>query len=172
MLTGMTRRPTSRANLPERNDAHRTRELDPKPASPEFTARFQNIRYGCSGKHKRNPYIYAVSPYHGSDTDCSLCDEHAGFQKTDLTRVPLLFRRAELAGLAGSLIWTVDDNGWIYELMSTNVGLNEWHGYPLLPTDSFAKQVWMRFDDWANRCGNNKDQNAASRCAQFYGFKK
>lgn len=168
----MTRRPTSRANLPVRDDAHRTRELDPNPASPDFAARFTDIRYGCSGKHKRNPYIYNISPYHGRDIDRSLCDEHADFQKSDMVRIPLLFRRAELSGLAGSLIWTVDDNGWIYELMSTNVGLNEWHGYPLLPTDSFARQVWVRFDDWATHLGIKADRETARRCAQYYGFRR
>ncbi|TWB10753.1 hypothetical protein FBZ89_13222 [Nitrospirillum amazonense] len=54
--------------------------------------------------------------------------------------------------------------------MSTNTGLNEWHGYPLLPTDSFAKQVWERFANWAIRSGAQADRDAADRCANFYGF--
>jgi hypothetical protein len=167
----MTKKPTTRANLPKRDNAHRSRRLDPNPAAPDFAARFMGIRYGCHGKHKRNPYAYGVAPYRGTDTDRSLCDEHAGFSQSDMARIPALFLRAERAGLAGNLIWTVDDTGWVYELMSTNVGLNEWHGYPLLTTDPFARQVWERFANWANQHGNQADRDAAGRCAQFYGFR-
>lgn len=132
---------------------------------------FKDIKYECSGKHKRNPYLYGVDPYRGNDTDRSLCDEHAGFLKCDIKRIPDLFRRSRLARLAGNLIWTIDDTGWMFELMSTNVGLNEWHGYPLLPNDPFARQVWVRFDDWARKDGQQADRNAAERCAILYGFR-
>lgn len=167
----MKKRPSSRAELPVRDDAHRKRQLDPTPAAPTLASRFTDIRYGCYGKHKRNPYLYGVAPYHGTDTDRSLCDEHAGFLQSDMVRIPSLFLRAKLAGLAGNLIWTVDDTGWVFELMSTNVGLNQWHGYPLLPNDPFARQVWARFDNWAKQCGDQVDREAAGRCANFYGFR-
>jgi hypothetical protein len=168
----MARKPTARDKQPERHDTYRTRWLDPNPAAADFSTRFAGIQYRCYGKHKRNPYLYCVSPYHGTDVDRSLCDEHAGFVKSDMIRIPLLLRRAELAGLAGNLIWTVDDTGWIYELMSTNVGLNEWHGYPLLLRDPFARQVWERFFEWANQYGDRRDRDAAECCAQFYGFRR
>lgn len=169
----MSKRPT-RASLPQRDDSHRTRELT-SDLSPESSAlRFNRIRYGCSGKHKSNPYIYKVDPYRGSDSDRVLCDAHAGFTKEDMqqTRITALFSRAEAACLFGNLIWTVDDSGWIYELRPTNRDQNEWHGYPVLPSDAFAQQVWVRFSTWSDRLGSVDDKAAAQKCALMYGFKK
>lgn len=165
-------KPPKRADLPQRDDARRKRWLEPNPRGAAFLDRFVGIRYGCSGKHKSNPYHYDVAPYHGKDSDRSLCDAHTGFTKPDLARVPFLFGRAKQAGLAGNLIWTVDDTGWIYELQVTNAGQNEWHGYPVLPSDPFAQQIWDRFSDWALQHGSAGDQDAAKACALLYGLRK
>lgn len=126
-------KPPRRSELPDRNDSYRERWLTDDVSPQALAHRFHGIRYGCYGKHKANPYIYGVEPYRGPDSDRTLCDDHAGFNKADLSRIPALFARAHAAGLAGNLIWSVDDNGWIYELQITNTGLNEWHGYPMLP---------------------------------------
>lgn len=140
--------------------------------SPEILdAHFNGIRYGCSGKHKANPYLYGVDPYRGPDSDRSLCDTHAGFTKADEKRIGALFDRAKMAGLIGNLMWTVDDTGWIYELQVTNQVQNEWHGYPLLPNDVFAPQIWMRFSIWANQHGSAADREAARNSALLYGIK-
>jgi len=165
----MTRRP-SRGHLPERDDTHRKRSLMVNPSRQDADERFINIKYECYGKHKANPYLYSAAPYHGTDSDRTLCDEHAQFQNTDIQRIPSLLGRARDAPLFGNLIWTIDDNGWIYELAVTNSGHNTWHGYPLLPRDRFARQVWERFDDWAAKRGGDQDRLAARHCASLYGF--
>ncbi|MBZ9939467.1 hypothetical protein LB518_24495 [Mesorhizobium sp. BR1-1-16] len=88
-----------------------------------------------------------------------------------MLRIPALLKRAQEAGLMGNLIWSVDDNGWIYELQVTNTGLNDWHGYPMLPSDPFARPVWLRFREWAAQHGNQVDRDAAHSCALRYGLK-
>lgn len=160
----------SRNHLPQRNDTNRKRWLANDLSLEALAARFQAIRYGCSGKHKSNPYLYDVEPYRGGDSDRSLCDTHANFRKSDFPRIPTLLVRAKAAGLVGNLIWSVDDTGWIYELQTTNETQNDWHGYPVLPGDTFARQVFVRFATWAGTHGSVADQNAAESCALLYGL--
>lgn len=90
--------------------------------------------------------------------DRTYCDGHAGFTPVDLSRIPTLLKRGILAGLwreggaadePPDMLWTIDDNGWIYELPITNAGTAQYHGYPLLPSDAFAKQVIEVYSAWA-----------------------
>lgn len=164
-------KPPARRPLPRRDDSRRKRWLATDPSSAEITARFHAIKYVCYGKHKANPHLYDVDPYRGQDSDRTLCDDHAVLGKHDLVRIPALFGRAAAARLFGNLIWTIDDTGWIYELAVTNRVRNEWHGYPLLKDDTFARQVWDRFRRWAAVSGAPTDQTAAKSCALLYGLK-
>lgn len=164
-------KPPSRKPLPRRDDSRRKRWLAPAPTPEEVAARFRNIRYICYGKHKANPHLYGSEPYRGPDSDRTLCDDHAGFLRNDLARIPALLERAAAARLIGNLIWTVDDTGWIYQLELTNSVQNEWHGYPLLPSDAFAYQVWKRFAEWADEAGSPNDQKAAKSSALLYGLR-
>lgn len=74
-----------------------------------------------------------------------------------MARTGRLLRRGLLAGLFGSndkqgdptLIWTVDDNGWVYEGRITTPTQALCHAYPLLPSDAFAKIVITRYAEWA-----------------------
>jgi hypothetical protein len=47
------------------------------------------------------------------------------------------------------LLWTIDASGWIFELRITNSGQAEYHGYPLLPGDAFARHVLAKARDEA-----------------------
>lgn len=96
----------------------------------------------------------------------------------DITKVPILLERGILVGLTSDtesagkprLIWTVDDNGWVYEARLTNAGAGLYHGYPLLPGDAMAIKVVARFSDWAyeapeedlSRCGGFTRQRAVA----------
>ncbi|MFX8601227.1 hypothetical protein ABTL95_20400, partial [Acinetobacter baumannii] len=79
---------------------------------------------------KRHPRAYGLAPYAGQQEDPSYCDEHAGFGPGDLQRAPAILRRGIEAGLFGKankkgdpgLLWSIDDNGWIYEAQITNPG--------------------------------------------------
>ncbi|EJZ17865.1 hypothetical protein RCCGEPOP_28579, partial [Rhizobium sp. Pop5] len=67
-------------------------------------------------------------------------------------RIPQLLRRGlhlglqseRAAGDVPAMLWTIDDTGWIYELRITNAGQAEYHGYPILQNDAFARQILAR----------------------------
>ena len=134
-----------------RNNANRrlVATLPSKAARDELS---QKVSYGAYSKHKYNPTAYKLSPYAGPDTERTYCDAHAGFGKEQISRIPNLLFRGVMLGLwsdqasgdVPSLLWTVDESGWIYELRITNAGLAQYHGYPVLTNDAFARHILAR----------------------------
>lgn len=67
-----------------------------------------------------------------------------------------LLIRGIRAGLFGDLVsngdptmlWTIDESGWIYELRLTVAGQALYHGYPLLPSNALGRKVIARFEAW------------------------
>ena len=150
------RKPPPRVK-PTRSRNNQKRELvESLPSTAQRADLAARARYGAYSKHKFHPTAYRLTPYAGPDEDRTFCDAHAEFVPADLPRVPRLLGRGIVAGLWGDhpqgedprLLWTVDDNGWIYELRITNAGQAEYHGYPVLPSDAFAKKVIERFASW------------------------
>lgn len=115
----------------------------------ELSAR---VTYDGYAKHKFNPTAYKLSPYAGQDEDRTYCDAHANFGKEDRHRIPALLVRGVMLGLwsdqnngdTPSLLWTLDESGWIFELRITNTGQAQYHGYPVLPSDAFARRILVR----------------------------
>lgn len=151
------RKPPPRiVTLRSRNNANRRLRVA-LPHLLEREALAARISYGPYSKHKYNPGAYGLAPYAGQDTERTYCDAHAQFGKADRQRIPALLKRGVMLGLwsdqghedAPSLIWTIDDNGWIFELRITNATQAEYHGYPVLQTDAFAKQVLIKARDVA-----------------------
>jgi hypothetical protein len=68
-------------------------------------------------------------------------------------------------------MWTVDDNGWIYELAVTNRTSNERHGYPLRASEAFAETGYRHFQSWVLEHGSDADRAAALACRERYGFR-
>lgn len=128
------------------------------------------MKYEGSSKHKRHPHLYGLPPFTGSRGDATLCDEHANFRQDDMAKVPLLIKRGIQAGLVGTALWTVADNGWIYEARVTNAVQSQYHGYPVRPTEAIAEAVYRRFLDWSQKHGSAADKKAASNCQALYGF--
>lgn len=134
-----------------RNNAHR-RLIAALPATDLRVELSVRVTYGGYSKHKFNPTAYKLSPYAGQDEERTYCDAHANFGKTDLHRIPALLVRGVMLGLwsdqsngdAPSLLWTLDESGWIFELRITNPGQAQYHGYPVLPGDAFARHVLVR----------------------------
>lgn len=116
------------------------------------------IRYEGSGAHKSDPYSWGLEQYHGRRRDRTYCDLHARFSLADQVRIPLLLRRGVIAGLIGdhsskgdpTLLWTIVDTGWIYEFRITSPGQALYHGYPVLPSDPFARRAIARLARWAS----------------------
>jgi hypothetical protein len=146
------RKPESRIVVQRsRNNANR-RLIAVLPDVAERRALAANVSYGAYAKHKFNPTAYKLSPYAGRDEERTYCDAHAGFGKDQFRRIATLLQRGVMLGLwsdhkngdCPSLLWTIDESGWIFELRVTNTGQLQYHGYPVLPGDAFARHVLAR----------------------------
>jgi hypothetical protein len=92
----------------------------------------------------------------GTRGDATFCDLDARFTRGDMARVPELLTRGIFAGLVGdnlnlgdpTLLWTVDDNGWIFECRLTIPGRALYHGYPVLNSEAIARDVMARYTEW------------------------
>jgi hypothetical protein len=157
--------------LPPRRSDNEKRKLYVNITALDVQVRYGTVSYKGSSKHKQNPHLFGLEPFRGRRGDRTLCDKHAGFSPEDMVRVPLLLQRALCARLVGSHMWTVDDNGWIYELAVTNPTSNEHHGYPLRPSEAIAETVFRHFQSWALENGSENDKAAASACRERYGFR-
>jgi hypothetical protein len=150
------RKPKKRLVVERSSDNDKRCLREPRPTAKTCVALAARVRFEGSGKHKLAPRAFGLDPA-ASDEDDTYCDGHAGFTPGDVTRVPVLLTRGILAGLVGhndkqgdpTLIWTIDDNGWIYEGRITIPSQAIYHGYPLLPSDAFAKIVIARYAEWA-----------------------
>jgi hypothetical protein len=154
------------------NDKRRLREAPPLDYRRSLAGR---ARFKGSGKHKLQPRGFGLKPAPSGEDD-TYCDGHAGFSPADMTRTPLLLQRGILAGLIGhndkqgdpTLIWTVDDNGWIYEGRITIPGQALYHGYPILPSDAVGKIVIARYTQWVYNQDNNQLINALRNAMERY----
>jgi hypothetical protein len=125
------------------------------PAESERRRLSAAVRYGGYGKHKRNASVWGVASYHGDADDATYCED-AGLIPSDLARATRVIGRGIAAGLFGdrldngnpTILWTIDDNGWIYELRLTNRVQALYHGYPVRFRDAMARLVIARFDEW------------------------
>jgi hypothetical protein len=165
------KKPRTRPDIPPRSNDNRKRKLFEIMDSDRMKALFHEFICEGSSKHKQHPHLFGLEPFRGDRGDRTLCDRHAGFNPADISRIPRLLGRAQSASLVGSFMWTVDDNGWIYELAATNSAQNQYHGYPLRPSEAIAEQMFRRFDAWARLHGSSADVAAARACTSFYGFR-
>lgn len=168
----MARKPNKRPDIPARHSDNDKRRLDSNLDPERITTLYTNACYKGHPKHKRNPRPFGLDPYRGRRGDETLCDEHANFGAADIPRIPALLKRGICAGLIGGrLLWTVDDNGWIFEGRLTNPAQSEYHGYPVRPSEAIAKLVYNRFAEWAAVNNLQHEQKVARACADLYGFK-
>ena len=122
------------------------------PSAKSRVELLERVTYGPYAKHKLNPTAYKLSPYAGQDEERTYCDAHAGFSKDSFERIPKLIERGVRLGLwsdqndgdTPSLLWTLDESGWIFELRISNSGQAQYHGYPVLRGDAFARYVLVR----------------------------
>jgi len=148
------RKPPDRIDLPRKESVKRN--LSPEPPSEAARTHLAGRAwYKGYGKHKRNPYIWDLDPWHGISADRTFCED-AGFELADKSRIDGLLERGIEAGLFGDLVdqgdptmlWTIDDNGWIYELRLTTASQAEYHGYPMRPSNVFGQKVVARYRAW------------------------
>lgn len=151
----MRRKPPPRILLPRLSENEKRDLSAEAPDEHERAALAVRVRYEGYGKHKRNPHLFNLAAFHGYAPDRTFCED-VGFERADEPRIPHLVQRGVAAGLFGDLyrqgdptmLWTIDDNGWIYELRQTNAGQALYHGYPMAPTNALGRKVIARFETW------------------------
>ncbi len=149
------KRPPDRIDLPRTSENEKRQLLSPPPGAAERGALAERAWYRGYSKHKRHPHLWKLEPFQGYAPDRTFCED-AGFQVNDKPRIDYLLPRGIEAGLFGDLLnrgdptmlWTIDDNGWIYELRLTTPTQAEYHGYPMRPANAFGQKVIARFAEW------------------------
>ena len=129
--------------------------------------------YEGSPKHKLYPHQFGLGPFNGKRGDATLCDE-ADFRPSQMVEIPTLIERGLNAGLIGHtlrIIWTVANDGWIFEARETNRDTAQFHSYPVLPEEAIARIVFDRFTLWADEHGASVDRAARDACRLRYGFR-
>mgnify|MGYP003619388597 CR=1 FL=1 len=152
----MRRKPPKRSPVTRTADTEKRRLRTPVPDLYWLSHLANQVSYGPSSKHKLAPVRFGLLPYTGQKEDPTYCDAHASFSPSDMVRIPTLLRRGILAGLIGhndkhgdpTLIWAVDDNGWIYEGRITIPGRSIYHGYPVLEHEAIGRAVANRYIDY------------------------
>ncbi len=147
------RKPHLRKLTPRSSENAKRRLRDPHPEHGWLQELADRASYDPHPKHKMRPLAFGLRPLTGPRTDATYCDAHADFEPSDILRVPGLLQRGILAGLVGAndlngeptLVWTVDDTGWIYEGRITITGRAVYHGYPVLPDEAIARAVIGRY---------------------------
>ncbi len=172
----------TRKQPPSRRAIERAAENDPRelrtpaPTAAERQHLAATARFAPFSKHKKHPTAYRLPPYEGQDEDPTYCDDHAKFMPADMVRAGDLLKRGILAGLWGdkfrkgdpSLLWTVDDNGWIYEARITNPGYGGYHAYPVLKNEAIARKVLARYREHVEEKPNPVLQAALTKALERY----
>lgn len=167
----MVKKPPARPVVPGRRSNNDKRRLLAEVEPETVALLLAKAHYRGSPKHKAQPHLFDLPPYHGSRGDETLCDAHAGFTPEHMSSVPAMLERGIRARLIGRrILWVIGDNGWIYECRLTNPEQWEYHGYPIRRSEPICQPVYERFVEWAAREGSAEDKRAAAQCKARYGF--
>ena len=153
----MTIRKPDRRLITARRSANGKRELAVQCfAADALDVLAKRIAYEPYAKHKLRPRAFGLEPVSTLAEDATFCDAHAGFAPEQMRLIPRLLRRGVRAGLLGRegapaeprVMWTIGDDGWVFECRITHSGRALYHGYPLLPGDAMASKVISHFEQW------------------------
>lgn len=160
--------------MPSRLSDNDKRRLDPAPDVVLIARLCAGARYRGSPKHKAAPAAFGLPIWTRPHGDATLCDAHAGFTADQADSIPRILKRGIAAGLLGQggrILWTIGDDGWIFEGRVTNEARQEYHAYPVRPSEAIARPVYERYAAWAQAHGDTTDREAQARCRDLYGFK-
>ena len=101
------------------------------------------VKYIGSPYHKSNPGDFGLTPPTAPRQDATLCDEAGVSSKREAIR---LLRKGASYGLVDEhevngfprRIWSVRKDGVVFEARLSNEEKGQYHGYPLLKSDSFS----------------------------------
>jgi len=129
----------------------------PIPEAHALSLLAERATYQGIAKHKIAPLRFGIPLFQGRRSESTYCDLYAGFEPSDMAKVPRWMKNGIRTGLVHArlinadpaMLWAIGDEGWIYEARLTIPGQAVYHGYPMLPHHAFAQQVLERFRLWA-----------------------
>ena len=71
--------------------------------------------------------------------------------------------RAGLIGHTERVLWTVANDGWIFEARETNRETAQFHGYPVLPEESIGRLVFDRFANSGRKSASSHNVPSSGR---------
>lgn len=166
--------------LPPRNSDNDGRRLHDAPLRDVIDRLVQTAQYHGVPRHKANPRAFGLPSYNKKRGDETLCDRDANFRPDQMANVSALLRRGIRAGLIGKLavqgvptiVWTVADDGWIFEARVTNPSQADYHGFPVRGSEAIAERVYVHFAQWVRHNGTQQERLAAENCRALYGFRE
>ncbi len=169
-------RPTPRVVIERSSDNPKRALRAGKLSAAERKALGRRVRYEGYAKHKWEPRRFGLEPIPEPSEDRTFCDAHAKFRPTDMRRVVALLRRGVQASLVSdkdrqgdpAMIWTIADDGWIFEARLTLAGQALYHAYPLLPGDAFAHKVIEAFADYVYAGAGSAHHAALANAQERY----
>lgn len=104
------------------------------------------VRYTGNPAHKRNPGDFNLTPPSAPRQNATLCDDAGIFTRAD---AKVLLEAGASKGLVDGrpsgefplLIWSVSDDGIVFEAELENATRGEYHGYPMPLSDPFRQEV-------------------------------
>lgn len=130
------------------------RRLRPNPnrkirsqSEPETLRELANkVHYGGNPVHKRNPGDFGLAPPSRPMPDKTLCDPSGVF--TRKVALKLLREGIERGCISEQedngfprMVWSVDENEYVFEAKLDNRDQGSYHGYPLPQDDVFREAV-------------------------------
>ena len=118
------------------------------------------FKYEGHPKHKMHPHAYGLATFSGRRGDATFCDLHAKFPPGRMHLLKGLFQDGIKAGLTGAndtahdeptIVWCIDDNGWIFEARITTASQAVYHGFPVRAGEAIAQEVIKRYSDYVRR---------------------
>jgi hypothetical protein len=113
----------------------------------------ERVTYGGNGEHKLHAADYGIAPPPTPRPGKTLCDAEGPFPQA--TALALLKAGAakgmvsrQLRRRLPQLIWSVADDGTVYESQLENSALASYHGYPMPAADPFRERV---LEEWRQR---------------------
>ena len=110
----------------------------------------KKVRYTGNPAHKRDPGDFNLTPPAASRKNATLCDDAGVFKHREAIR---LLKDGAKNGLVDSrsdgefplLIWSVRQDGVVFEAELENCVRGDYHGYPMPLRDPFRTEVLQAF---------------------------
>lgn len=143
----MKDRKRSGTGAPIFNPKRRIRKWEGNAADISYgKALAAEVHYTGNPAHKRDPGDFDLTPPSAARQNATLCDDAGLFKRKD---AKLLLRNGAKKGLVDArskgefplLIWSVNDDGIVFEAQLENAEQGDYHGYPMPISDPLRPDI-------------------------------